>query len=96
MVIDSVTALVPQFLKRKKDVRSDSLYIVMPAVSLRSRISGATDLISLPFLAKWNCSKISINRNQGVLSTGLQQLSHDCCVKKRGPEKLGKFRNELL
>jgi len=56
MVIDSVTALVPQFLKRKKDVRSDSLYIVMAAVSLRSGISGATDLISLPFLAKWNCS----------------------------------------
>jgi hypothetical protein len=56
MVIDSVTALVPQFLKRKKDVRSDSLYIVMAAVSLRSGISGVTDLISLPFLAKWNCS----------------------------------------
>jgi hypothetical protein len=56
MVIDSVAALLPQYFKRKKDVRSDSLYIVMTAVSLRSGLSGATDLISLPFLAKWNCS----------------------------------------
>lgn len=47
MVIDSVTTLVPQFFKRKKDMRSDSLYIVMTAVSLRSGISGATDLIFL-------------------------------------------------